>query len=535
MSGPNSAIVESPTRTIDAPTATLPSYIRNLARGRADQLAIVESPTRRHLTYGELDQHIGRIAAGLTSRGFRPGDTLLIVAPNVLEWPVMMLGALAAGGVVSGANPASSAADLARQMLDAGARLVFTVDSLRDKVREAASAVDDAMLVVLAEHEGRDIGYQSLLAAADPEPTTAEDPDALAALPYSSGTTGLPKGVRLSHRTILSNLLQISVHLQDPGEERSPFVLAYLPMFHILGFTVQTLLPLVEGRTLLTLPRFEPDSFLKALQDFRLTHVGLVPPLLHFLMHDRRVANYDLSSLKRLTCGAAPLGKGSQEEAARRLGCIVAQGFGMTEASGVVSINRPGRERAGSSGELLPGTQARVVDPTTLADVPRGSPGEIWFRGPQTFLGYHNQPEATADTLMSDGWVRTGDIGYFDTDGYLYLTDRLKELIKVKGYQVAPAELEALLYTHPQVADAAVIGRADERCGEVPVAYVVPRGELDPSSLMDWVAQRVPEYKKLADVVQCEAIPKTPAGKILRRDLRMIDGQRAASGPRHLA
>jgi acyl-CoA synthetase (AMP-forming)/AMP-acid ligase II len=219
-----------------------------------------------------------------------------------------------------------------------------------------------------------------------------------------------------------------------------------------------------------------------------------------------------------------------EQQAAERLGCTVAQGFGMTEASGVVFYIRPGRERAGSSGELLPGTQARVVDPATLADMPRGNPGEIWFRGPQAFLGYHNQPEATAATITSDGWVRTGDIGYIDADGYVYLTNRLKELIKVKGFQVAPAELEALLSSHPQVADAAVIGRIDERYGEVPVAYVVPRGTLDVAGLKDWVAARVPAYKQLADVVTCDVIPKSAAGKILRRDLRLIDVQLGARG-----
>jgi acyl-CoA synthetase (AMP-forming)/AMP-acid ligase II len=529
MSGPHSAIVESLAPAIDVPTATLPRYIRSLARERGDQLAIVEGPTGRRLTYGDLDSQIGRIAAGLVAHGFQPGHTLLMVAPNSPEWIVLALGALAAGGVVSGANPASSASDIAYQIRDSGACWVFTIESVRYKVREAASAVHRAPLVVLGDPEGPDISYHALAPCADPEPAMPEDPDALAALPYSSGTSGLPKGVRLSHRTILSNLLQTSVHLREPSEKRSAFVLTYLPMFHILGFALQTLLPLVEGRTLVTLPRFEPDSFLRAIQDFRITHLGLVPPVLHFLVHDPRVANYDLSSLKRVNCGAAPLGKGPQQQAAVRLRCIVSQGFGMTESSGAISLTRPGRERAGSSGELLPGTQARVVDPATLADVPRGSPGEIWFRGPQAFLGYHGQPEATAATITRDGWVRTGDIGYIDTDGYVYLTDRLKELIKVKGYQVAPAELEALLYAHPHIADAAVIGRAHERCGEVPVAYVVPRGALDVSGLRDWVAARVPEYKQLADVVICEVIAKTPAGKILRRELRLIDARREGS------
>ena len=207
----------------------------------------------------------------------------------------------------------------------------------------------------------------------------------------------------------------------------------------------------------------------------------------------------------------------------------------MTESSGCVAVTHPERIRAGTSGQLLPGTQARVVDPETGADVARGQPGELWFRGPQAFKGYRNQPEATAATITADGWVRTGDIATIDADGYLAITDRLKELIKVKGFQVAPAELEALLLTHPGVADAAVIGRGDDRAGELPVAYVVARGAVLPAEIRDWVAARVVAYKQLGEVVLCEAIPKSAAGKILRRVLRATDAERsqpaAASAP----
>jgi 4-coumarate--CoA ligase len=195
----------------------------------------------------------------------------------------------------------------------------------------------------------------------------------------------------------------------------------------------------------------------------------------------------------------------------------------MTESSGVIAISYPDRFRLGSSGQLLPGTEARVVNPDTGDDLERGVQGEIWFRGPQAFNGYLNNDEMTSNTVTADGWVRTGDIGYIDNDGYLFITDRLKELIKVKGFQVAPAELEALLYTHPLVGDAAVIGRADPRDGERPVAYVVARSEIAPDELKHWVAQRVSEYKQLADVVFCEEIPKSLSGKILRRVLRARD------------
>jgi 4-coumarate--CoA ligase len=241
------------------------------------------------------------------------------------------------------------------------------------------------------------------------------------------------------------------------------------------------------------------------------------------------VEQYDLSSLDGIACGAAPLGALLERKAAERLKCRVGQGFGMTESAGCVFATDRDAPRNGASGWLLPGTEARIVDPVSGDDAGPGESGELWFRGPQAFTGYLNQPAPTAATITSDGWVRTGDLGRIDADGYLYVTDRLKELIKVKGFQVAPAELEALLLTHPAVADVTVIGRPDERAGEVPVAYVVPRGACDAEAIKAWVAERVVEYKQLGDVVACEAIPKTAAGKILRRRVREMDARRTAA------
>ena len=372
------------------------------------------------------------------------------------------------------------------------------------------------------------MSFAHLLACPDPEPIIASDPDALAALPYSSGTSGASKGVMLTHRNILANFWQC---LQARPFPTSAVGLAFLPMFHVFGFTVILIMGMASGVKLVTVPRFEPEPFLKALQDYRITHLFVVPPVLQFLANHPLVASYDLSSLQYVGCGAAPLGAALEQKAADRLRCELVQGFGMTESSAVVTTTYVDRIRRGSSGQLLPGTQARVVDPLTHEDAERGVAGELWFRGPQAFQGYLNDPKTTADTITPDGWVRTGDIGYFDEDGFLYITDRLKELIKVKGYQVAPAELEALLYTHPRVTDAAVIGRPDERAGELPVAYVVARDGLDVEELKSWVGERVGEHKQLGDVILCEAIPKSPSGKILRRILRAQDAQRSSASP----
>jgi acyl-CoA synthetase (AMP-forming)/AMP-acid ligase II len=416
----------------------------------------------------------------------------------------------------------SNPTELANQLRDAKARFVVTIPQFLPTVHAAVGEVGDATIIVLGDEPGT-VSFASLLACSDSEPAVAFEPDTLAALPYSSGTSGLPKGVMLTHRNIVSNITQFC---QASAWPEGAVSLAFLPMYHIFGLTVVLLCGLTNGMTLVMVPRFEPDAFLKALQDHRVTHLAVVPPVVQFLALHPLIDAYDLSSLQVIGCGAAPLGSALEQKAAERLKCDVGQGFGMTESSGVIAASYPGRFRPGSSGELLPDTQARVVDPATGADLQRGVPGELWFRGPQAFIGYWNNSKMTAAAITSDGWVRTGDVGYIDGDGYLFITDRLKELIKVKGFQVAPAELEALLYTHPSVADAAVIGRFDERDGETPVAYVVARGQLDPEELKHWVAQQVSEYKQLGDVVLCEAIPKSPSGKILRRVLRAQDAQR---------
>jgi acyl-CoA synthetase (AMP-forming)/AMP-acid ligase II len=383
----------------------------------------------------------------------------------------------------------------------------------------------DRIVLIGGDGEGT-ISLASLMACSDAEPKLPNDPDAVAALPYSSGTTGLSKGVLLTHRTIVANVCQI---LQAIANRPVGAALAFLPMFHIYGFAVVTLCGLARGNTLVTVPRFEPEPFLRAISTYRVRSLALVPPVLQFLATHPMVDQYDLSSLETISCGAAALGAALERQAGERLQRPVLQGFGMTESSGVVFTSDLESPRAGSSGRLLPGTEARLVDPASGDDVAPGEAGELWIRGPQAFKGYRNQPEASAATITLDGWVRTGDIGRIDADGYLTITDRIKELIKVKGFQVAPAELEALLVTHPAVADVTVIGRPDERAGEVPVAYVVPRGAFDADAIKAWVAERVTAYKQLADVVRCDAIPKSPAGKILRRVLREIDARRATT------
>jgi len=512
---------------LEVPSVTVPQFFRQRARTRTGKMALVEAATGRGYTYGEIDYLIGRFAAGLAALGFRPGDRLIIFLPNLPEWPIAALGAMSAGGVVSGANSMSTASELAYQLRDANARFVVTFPQFLPTVRQAAAELSDVTVIALGE-EPQTVSFASLLSCQDPEPSVATGPDTLAALPYSSGTSGLPKGVMLTHRNIVSNICQF---LEASVWPESAISLAFLPMYHIYGLTVVLLGGLIAGIKLVTVPRFEPEPFLKALQEYRVTHLAVVPPVLQFLALHPLIASYDLSSLEVIGCGAAPLASKLQQKASERLNCDVGQGFGMTESSGVIAVSSPGRYRLGSSGELLPGTQARVVDPSSGVDLERGVPGELWFRGPQAFKGYLNNFRMTSETVTPDGWVRTGDIGYIDDDGYIFITDRLKELIKVKGFQVAPAELEGLLLTHPSVADAAVIGRPHERDGETPVAYVVAREEIGSEELKHWIADKVSPFKQLGDIVFCETIPKSLSGKILRRVLRVQDTQGWSTAP----
>jgi acyl-CoA synthetase (AMP-forming)/AMP-acid ligase II len=279
------------------------------------------------------------------------------------------------------------------------------------------------------------------------------------------------------------------------------------------------------------MPRFELEPFLKLLQDQRITRAYLVPPIVLALAKHPAVERFDLSALEGIMSGAAPLGEGLQRACAERLGCMVMQGYGLTESSPVthITVDSPEWIRPGTIGRLVPNQECRIVDPETGVDVEEGKDGEIWVRGPNVMRGYLNNPEATAATVTPDGWLKTGDIGHANEEGYFTVVDRLKELIKYKGYQVPPAELEAVLNSHPAVADAAVIGIPDDEAGEVPKAFVVLSQEVTPEDLMVYVASHVASYKKVRAVEVVKEIPKSASGKILRRVLVAQERERAST------
>jgi acyl-CoA synthetase (AMP-forming)/AMP-acid ligase II len=360
----------------------------------------------------------------------------------------------------------------------------------------------------------REVGNQLRLTGAEivteadgpAQPLPAVDPDAVALMLSSSGTTGLPKIVQLTHRAAITSICQFATVFPYREGER---VLGLAPFFHIMGLSCVLLHALSSGAAVVTMPRFDLEAMLRAIEQHRISQMLVPPPVLAALAHHPLVDSFDLSSLRVVGSGGAPASAELERAAASRLGCLVAQGYGMTEAGPMIasSITDPPQVRHGSVGRVMPGTEVKLVD------------GEVWVRGPHLMSGYLDDPEATAATIDADGWLHTGDLGRFDDDGFLYLGDRIKELIKVKGFQVAPAELEAVLRTHPAVADAAVVGVPDEDAGERPVAFVVARGELDRDDLMAHVARQVAPYKQLREIEEVEALPRSPTGKLLRRML----------------
>jgi acyl-CoA synthetase (AMP-forming)/AMP-acid ligase II len=479
---------------------TVPYLVRWAAGRSPDHPAIVDASSGAVVSYATLAGQIDRVAAGLARGGFAPGDVLALRAPNTPAWAAVALGAMAAGGTVTGVSPLATEAEAAAQLAS------------------APSAEGGA--ATLVTEPGSLTGPHGAVAKPGVVPSSPE-PGQLALLPFSSGTTGLPKPVMLSHANLTAAARQLGTGLALTPRDR---FLALAPLAHVMGFVVSLCAPLAAGATVVMLPRFELAALLDAIQRYRVTVIAVPPPVLAALARDPEVSRYDLSAVEALVSGGAPVSPELQAEAAGRFpGAMIGQGYGLTETSAVIPVPDRAGMRPGSVGRLAPGTELRLLDPDTGRDAHPGEPGELCVRGPQVMAGYLGRPEATAQMLGAGGWLRTGDLGRVDPGGHLFILDRLKELIKVNAIQVAPAGLEAVLAGHPRVADAAVVPRPDERTGEAPVAFVVARGPLEPGQLIAWVAARVAPHKRIRAVRLVREIPRTPSGKILRRLLVEAD------------
>ncbi|MGW5196568.1 4-coumarate--CoA ligase family protein [Streptomyces spiralis] len=514
----------------DVPPVELP--IHDAVLGRAaefgDRPALIDGTDGTTLTYEQLDRFHRRLAAALADTGVRKGDVLALHSPNTIAFPAAFYAATRAGASVTTVHPLATPEEFAKQLRDSAARWIVTVSPLLDSARRAAELAGGIREILVCDSAPGHRSLIDLLGSTAPEPHIDLDPaEDIAALPYSSGTTGTPKGVMLTHRQIATNLAQLEPAIATgPGDR----ILAVLPFFHIYGLTALMNAPLRKGATVVVLPRFDLETFLAAIETHRITGLYVAPPIVLALAKHPAVARYDLSSLAHVISAAAPLDATLARACSERLRLPpIGQAYGMTELSPgthVVPLDRLHDAPAGTVGRLIAGTEMRIVsldDPDK--DLGTGESGEILIRGPQIMKGYLDRPDATAQLIDTDGWLHTGDVGHVDEDGWLFVVDRVKELIKYKGFQVAPAELEAQLLTHPGITDAAVIGAYNEDGNEIPHAFVVrgPTADgLDENEIMLYVAERVAPYKRVRRVTFIDTVPRAASGKILRRELRKL-------------
>lgn len=533
----------SPFPEVDIPTSSVYDYLfERISDAELDTVALIDAKSGRQTTYREMVARIDSFAGALAARGVGVGDVVGLLAPNSSAFAVSFHGILRAGATATTINALFTAKDIAKQLTDSKAKMLITVTPLLAQAKEGATlaGLSPDNLVVL-DGAGRDgtgdgAGHPNaadLLASGTAAPQVNFAPSShLAALPYSSGTTGNPKGVMLTHRNLVANVAQIRpLHGMQPDD----VVLAVLPFFHIYGMTVLLNAALHARARLVIMPSFDLGEFLGNIAEHKCTIAFIAPPVAVALAKHPLVDEHDLSSLNVVMSGAAPLDADLGHAVAKRLSCKVVQGYGMSELSPVSHItpfdggrvNMHEEAPLSSVGWTVSNAASKLVDPETgkEIEIPEeglSQTGELWFKGPNVMAGYLNNETATKETIDDDGWLHTGDLAQVDHKGLVYIVDRLKELIKYKGYQVPPAELEAVLLSHPDIADAAVIGVRDEEGEEVPKAFVVKQegAELTDAQVIEFVASNVAPYKKVRQVQFIDAIPKSASGKILRKDLR---------------
>ncbi|CAG9788302.1 unnamed protein product [Diatraea saccharalis] len=528
-------IVQSPYKPVDIPNRILTEHIwENLERW-PDKTAMVCGLTNRSITYHQLYRLSKTFGAQLRTKfQITDGDIVCVMMNNVPEYAPVIFGIIEAGALVTTVNPTYTPYEVHRQLVLSNPKALVGIPETVPVLKEALKLAKKNIPIICCDTKSNlpvgTVSFQELiednhvnLEVLKEVNMNSED---VVLLPYSSGTTGLPKGVELTNRNIVANCIQQddeeTRHFDDTTIENQDSVLAVLPFYHIYGLCIVMIHKLSVGCKVVTVPKFHPNTFIATLEKFNISLLCAAPPLVLFLGSHDGVKSKHLEPVKRLTSGAAPLPKPDIEKLIKKAQNIqMLQVYGLTETSPLVTTLTAGSQNYTSAGKPISNTELKVINSEGKSLGPN-KVGELLIRGPQVMRGYKDNPEATKNCITEDGWFKSGDLASLDNDGSLTIADRLKELIKVKGYQVAPAELESVIKEHPAVLDAGVIGVPDQSTGERPKAFVVLKEgyRSEKNDIANFVAERVTEYKRLKEIVFMDSLPKNPSGKLLRRVLR---------------
>ncbi|CAG9583379.1 unnamed protein product [Danaus chrysippus] len=526
-------ILRSDCDSIEKPRLTVTEFVwQNLDRWPDKTLAVC-AVTGRGYTYAQTHRLSVSFAASLLKKlKLQHNDKVGIVLPNVPEYPAIALGILEAGCIASMMNPAYTVDELKHQIKLVECKAIVTSKLSYPNLCKALQELKLNIPMILIDNEDlpeNTIKFAELAENTDLDilKSVKRNVKDTAILPFSSGTTGFPKAVELTHESICAlNSMILTPRIlavQEATASFQPVLPAVLPLFHIFGFNVLMLNLMSRGVKLVTMPVFKPELYLDTLIRQKANHLYIVPPMAIFLGKHPAVTPRHLDSVIDIICGAASISSGDANaiiEKNKKL--IFRQGYGLTETNGGATIGYNDNTNHDSVGFPFPSSEIKVADLKTQEALGPGQEGEIWYRGLNVMKGYYKNEAATREVLTEDGWFKTGDIGKYDENKYVYITDRIKELIKVKGFQVAPAELETLLRSHPKIVDCAVLGIPDSVSGEVPKAFVVlqPGQNIKAEEVLEHVNNKVTQFKKIKEVQFVDAIPKNPAGKILRKQLK---------------
>ncbi|XP_075222449.1 luciferin 4-monooxygenase-like [Lycorma delicatula] len=526
-----------PERDLNPSNESLGCMLHRSLKHHATKIAQIDAITGKSQTFSDILHSSCYLAQNLKIRGLKSEDVISICCENRLESIVPVIATLYIGVVSAPLNPAYTADEFNHCLNITKPKYIFCSERTLPTVHAAVKRCHFITELILISDNSLpvfNVNYKALMFSDlvkplhpsvrvdDFKPDEFDSYFQTAVVLCSSGTTGFPKGVKLSHANLESFVRGARSQrcLSINEKER---LLSLLNFFHASGYSMMITLA-ITGFQMIMLPKFEENLFFSVIEKYKITVIPMAPPLMVFLAKNPLVNKYDLSSIKDILCAAAPCGENIIKDVMKRLGVkSIRQVYGMTELSAIITAAPVNSDKLSSVGKLVDEAQGKVIDIENGKSLGPGAIGELCFRGPQVMQGYFNNEKATKETIDSDGWLHTGDLGYYDKEGYFYIVDRLKELIKYKGYQVAPAELEALILSIPEIKDVAVIGLPDEACDELPMAFVVREhgSNISENDIVKFVASKVSAQKRLRGGVKfVDTIPKNPSGKILRRILR---------------